>query len=156
MADETAHAAQPRKRARGSYAKLICFRCRERRIKCQLVDDGSIIPSSEAQPPEKSCQRCRLQGLECVVRRTTLGRPNQKKQLRTPSSTETAVESRSPSPDAEDLVFLTLEEQNSSRKTRSHSSAHQLPSGVRMFGAVNRTFNLTSSLLGRDNVSRLA
>lgn len=146
--------AQPRKRARGSYARLICFSCRARRIKCQLVDDGSIVPSSEPQPPEKACQRCRLQGLDCVVRKTTLGRPNQKKsRILTPSSTEPGAgqESRSPSPDAEDLVLLTLGERQSIRKEQTNS-VHQLSSGVHMYGAVNRTFDLTSSLLGRDKV----
>ncbi|KAK5163725.1 uncharacterized protein LTR77_010398 [Saxophila tyrrhenica] len=69
----------------------------------------------------------------------------------TPSSTvpTTGTESRSPSPDAEELVFLTLHEHNS-REEKTDPSVRRLPSGMHMYGAVNRTFDLTSSLLGRD------
>ena len=155
MDDDVPHT---RKRARGSYAKLICFRCRERRIKCQLADDGSVIPSSNPQPPDKACQRCHQQGLECIVRKTTLGRPNLKKQrILTPASSGPSVDverqSRSPSPDPEALVFLTLDEDKTSGRARS-ASVKELPTGVHMYGAVNRTFDLTSSILGRDKVGR--
>lgn len=152
---------RPRKRARGSYAKLICFRCRERRIKCQLAEDGSVIPSSEPQPAEKACQRCRQHGFECIVRKTTLGRPNLKKtKILTPSSTATGhstsglgESSRSPSPDADDLVLLTLDEEGSPAVERKEGSRDGTAvNGRNMYGAVNRTFDLTSSLLGRDKV----
>lgn len=150
-----------RKRARGKYASLICFRCRERRIKCQLADDGSVIPSGDPQPPDKACQRCRQHGYDCVVRRTTLGRPNLKKaKILTPSSTTTTTghsasaerDSRSPSPDADDLVLLTLDEERSPVAEKENVGGQSPPNGANMYGAVNRTFDLTSSLLGRDKV----
>ena len=139
------------KRARGSYARLICFCCRERRIKCILPDDGSVIPSTEPQPSEKACQRCRQQGLDCIVRKTTLGRPNQKQQrLSTPQPSESnRQQTRSPSPHPEDLVLLALDDQNDADQKRVRAD-HEQPSGIQMFGAINRSFNLTSGLLARD------
>lgn len=148
MADET---PRPTKRARGSYSRLICFACRERRIKCILPDDGSIIPSNVPQLAKNSCQRCSQQGLECIVRKTTLGRPNQKQQrLPTPqSSGSNRQQSRSPSPHQEDLVLLALDDQADIDGKRARSE-HEQPSGVQMFGAIIRSFNLTSGLLARD------
>ena len=150
MADDN---ARPAKRARGSYAKLICLRCRERRIKCQLADDGSVLPGPEPQPADKACIRCQQQELPCVVRKTTLGRPNQskKQQLLTPTSTNESYQqpSRSPSPAAEDLVLLTLDQGQGSKPRRSSTLADQ-PASVQMYGAINRTFDITSGLLARD------
>ena len=142
---------RPAKRARGSYAKLICYRCRERRIKCQLPDDGSVQPSDLPQPSDKACVRCRQQGMACVVRKTTLGRPSQKPQvLNTPSSTGTGLEEvRSPSPNAEDLVILAVEEGRNDSNGRL-SAMHEQPASVEIYGAINRTFDLTSALLARD------
>jgi hypothetical protein len=166
-----AEASRPRKRARGSYSKLICLRCRERRIKCQLANDGSIEPSSEPQPASKACQRCKTHGYGCIVRKTTLGRPNQKLGLLPTPPTQGSEEhrqSRSPTPDEEDLVLLSLEEQPSGRTKNRSSSINSLPQGVHMqvpyflyrtmtnpqsllicsrYAAVNRTFDLTSALL---------
>ena len=154
MSDE---GSRPAKRARGNYAKLICLRCRERRIKCHLPDDGSVIPSSEPQPADRACSRCAEQGLACVVRKTTLGRPNQQKRqyLPTPSSTDsnqvTQRQSRSPSPYAEDLVLLTLNEEHDGLGSEKRTSVlPDQPTSVQMFGAINRTFDLTSALLARD------
>lgn len=144
--------ARPAKRARGSYAKLICLRCRERRIKCQLADDGSVIPGPDPQPADKACVRCRQQELPCVVRKTTLGRPNQskKQQLLTPNSIESnQLPSRSPSPSAEDLVLLTLDGGQQAKARRASNLADQ-PASVQMYGAINRSFDITSGLLARD------
>ena len=149
MSDEN---SRPLKRARGSYAKLICLRCRERRIKCQLADDGSVIPGPEPQPPDKACIRCRQQELPCVVRKTTLGRPNQskKQQLLTPNSTESYQQpSRSPSPAAEDLVLLTLDGAQQPKVRRTSGLADQ-PVSVQMYGAITRSFDIISGLLARD------
>jgi hypothetical protein len=65
------------KQTRGSYARLICSRCRERKIKCKLPPSTLqfIHPSDNPQPPENSCERCMQRGYDCVVQRTTLGRP---------------------------------------------------------------------------------
>jgi hypothetical protein len=145
--------SRTRKRARGSYARLICLRCRERRIKCQLIDDGTVVPSSEPQPPEKACQRCRQQGLQCVVRRTTLGRPNVKNPPTSSQASTGQSGSKSPSPDPEDLVLLALDERSTAPvddrtlvADRKPSGA-QVPTDIRMYAMVNRTFGLTSTLL---------
>lgn len=144
---------RPAKRARGSYAKLICFRCRERRIKCQLADDGSVVPSSDPQPPDKACQRCSNLGLDCIVRKTTLGRPSTKRpSIPTPPSTGKAhVEDfRSPTPHSEDLLLLGLEEEKSGSVQLAGSLVSERPTSVQLMSAINKTFDLTSSLLGRD------
>lgn len=144
---------KPTKRARGSYAKLICLRCRERRIKCQLADDGSVEPGPKPQPPEKACVRCRQQELPCIVRKTTLGRPNQSKrqQLLTPTNSIESYQhaSRSPSPAAEDLVLLTLDEGHQPKVRRTSGLADQ-PASVQMYGAITRSFDIMSGLLARD------
>lgn len=70
------------KRARGSYSKLICLQCRKRKIRCILPEDGTIEPSDAPQTPENACQRCRQHGLECIIDRTVLGRPSQKRSIR--------------------------------------------------------------------------
>lgn len=69
----------PSKRARGSYAKLICLHCRSRKIKCNLPDEATIQPSNTPQPPGKKCERCRQRALDCIVDHTTLGRPAYKR-----------------------------------------------------------------------------
>ena len=147
---------RPTKRARGNYAKLICLRCRERRIKCQIPNDGSVEPSSSPQSPTKACQRCRQHGLECIVRKTTLGRPSQTRQhpLPTPPSTENHEQghdpvSRSPSPQHEDLVLLTLDEDESVPLKRS-ATVSERPTSVQMISAITKTFDVISGLLARD------
>jgi hypothetical protein len=71
-------------RVRGHYAKLICLNCRARKIKCQL--STAVEPSDQPQPHAKKCVRCRRHGLECVVDRTTLGRPAHKRKKMIPLS----------------------------------------------------------------------
>lgn len=81
MADVVSHShtEQSNRQPRGSYAKLICLNCRARKIKCNLPTDVEIEPSQHAQPPERACTRCRQQGLGCIVDKTVLGRPAQKR-----------------------------------------------------------------------------
>lgn len=152
----------PNKRARGSYAKLICFNCRERRIKCALPENVTITPSSEPQGPETSCRRCQQQGLDCIVRKTTLGRPNQKRQRSTtPPGTvrETNVNnvgSRSPSPAVEDFVLLNLDKEAESQPTpdittpSSTSTTKVAPTNTQLMEAIGKTFDMTSTLMARD------
>ncbi|BCS28393.1 Zn(II)2Cys6 transcription factor domain-containing protein [Aspergillus puulaauensis] len=64
---------------RGRYARLLCQRCRARKIKCNLPDRSQLGPLGSPQPPEQSCERCRNLGLECVIERSTLGRPSLKR-----------------------------------------------------------------------------
>lgn len=140
------------KRARGSYAKLICFQCRERRIKCFLPD--GVEPSSKLQPLDTSCERCRRHGLDCIVRKTTLGRPNSKREaLPTPSSTEQKRESRSTSPHAEELVLLDFDQNDAdaNQSSREMSVPRRDITSVQLIRAVNRTFDFTNWLLARDH-----
>ncbi|KAF2720383.1 hypothetical protein K431DRAFT_212318, partial [Polychaeton citri CBS 116435] len=70
----------PSKRSRGTYARLICLRCRSRKIKCVLQDDDRLLqPSPNPLPHDKACQRCQQNGYECILDYTTLGRPAQKR-----------------------------------------------------------------------------
>ncbi|PLB48824.1 hypothetical protein P170DRAFT_407505 [Aspergillus steynii IBT 23096] len=68
--------SKPERGARGRYARLLCQGCRSRKIKCNLPDINELGPLGSPQTPEKSCERCRTLGLECVVERSTLGRPS--------------------------------------------------------------------------------
>ncbi|KAL4740449.1 hypothetical protein BDV11DRAFT_169065 [Aspergillus similis] len=64
-------------KTRGRYARWICRGCRSRKIKCNLPDlhEQDLVPGTLLQSPEKSCERCRTLGLECIIERTTMGRP---------------------------------------------------------------------------------
>ena len=64
---------------RGKYARLICRGCRLRKIKCVLPDPDDIGPLGIPQVAEKSCERCRSYGMECIIERTALGRPAAKR-----------------------------------------------------------------------------
>ena len=71
--------SKPERGTRGRYARLLCQGCRSRKIKCNLPDLNELGPLGSPQPPEKSCERCRSLGLECVIERSTLGRPSFKR-----------------------------------------------------------------------------
>lgn len=142
MADE-----RPSKRLRGTYSRLICLRCRERRIKCQLPQDGSIEPSPQPQPKDRACQRCSQQGYDCIVRKTTLGRPSRKHQVpHHPITPKDVASDRSPSPEANDLVLLQLHHADNATGERPLNIAEQSS----LIGAVGKNFDLTSGLFARD------
>ena len=125
---------KPAKRARGSYAKLICLRCRERRIKCQLPNEQSVQPSPNPQPLEKACERCTQKGLECIVRKTTLGRPSHKhKVLPEIDSSKLLETSRSPSPEADDFVLLRLGNESDNDERGQPVVAAQ-PTSIQLMG----------------------
>ncbi|KAH8688714.1 hypothetical protein BGW36DRAFT_442583 [Talaromyces proteolyticus] len=58
---------------RGKYARLICQKCRSRKIKCVLLDSDDIRPLGSPRAPEKTCDRCRSVSLECIFEPTVLG-----------------------------------------------------------------------------------
>lgn len=147
----------PKKRARGSYAKFICFACRERRIKCQLPDNVTIHPSSDPQPPATSCRRCQQQRLDCVVRKTTLGRPNQKRARSStpPTAQDGTISSRSPSPAVEDFVLLNLDRKSEEKSTPdiltpSSTGTNLVPTSAQLMEAIGKVFDMTSTLMARD------
>ncbi|CRG89199.1 hypothetical protein PISL3812_06235 [Talaromyces islandicus] len=63
------------RRPRGKYARLICQRCRSRKIKCVLPNPEFLELTGKPQFPGQACDRCRNFNLECIVERTMLGRP---------------------------------------------------------------------------------
>ncbi|OJD22651.1 hypothetical protein ACJ73_05999 [Blastomyces percursus] len=73
------------RRPRGKYSRLICRGCRSRKIKCVLPSPSEITPSGIPQAAGKSCERCCNLNLECIVERTSLGRPAAKRIPRTDS-----------------------------------------------------------------------
>ncbi|KAL2382505.1 hypothetical protein RJZ90_003217 [Blastomyces dermatitidis] len=73
------------RRPRGKYSRLICRGCRSRKIKCILPNPSEITPSAIPQAAGKSCERCCNLNLECIVERTSLGRPAAKRIPRTDS-----------------------------------------------------------------------
>jgi hypothetical protein len=86
--NDQARMSEPVPKRRQKYSRLICLRCRARRIRCNLPD-SSIQPSPQPQPDETKCERCRLNNLDCVVDSTTLGRPAQKRKESTATATAT-------------------------------------------------------------------
>ena len=147
------------KRRREKYSKLICLGCRARRIRCALPDTD-IQPSSEPQPQDKSCQRCRQNGLDCIVDHTTLGRPAQKRNRVDQSSNlqQTIEQSESclPEADFEDATSQDVEDYLLSRPetnndgTPTAKAQEQPPTKSEKFEAVFSPFHLLSALLSRD------
>jgi len=82
--------SKPERGTRGRYARLRCQGCRTRKIKCNLPELNELGPLGSPQAPGESCERCRTLGLECVVERSTLGRPSFKR-----SESETGWKSNS-------------------------------------------------------------
>lgn len=64
------------RRARGHYSPFICTKCRARKIKCILPVQVTEA-SEDPQPANRACERCRKNGYDCIVGRTTLGRPGE-------------------------------------------------------------------------------
>lgn len=145
--------ARPEKagRARGHYARLICLNCRKRKIKCVLPPEAAAAtPSGTPQPPEKSCERCRLNGLECVVDATVLGRPASRRRGRSRASSAPAAgdgrRGRSASPYFEELI---LKDPDGDPSRRAVAMGRRLAK-PEMLQAIGRTFYLTSALFARD------
>ncbi|KAF2118116.1 hypothetical protein BDV96DRAFT_569267 [Lophiotrema nucula] len=63
------------KRPRGTYSRLICLGCRERRIRCELPSEVEIPEPGELRTVQTPCYRCKRLGVPCIVRQTILGRP---------------------------------------------------------------------------------
>ena len=63
------------KRPRGTYSRLICLGCRERRIRCELPSEVEVPDPGELRTVQTPCYRCKRLGVPCIVRQTILGRP---------------------------------------------------------------------------------
>lgn len=92
---------------RGKYARLICAGCRSRKIKCVLPSPESIGPLGIPQPLETSCERCRHLDLQCIIERSTLGRPAAKRSQRNPPQNQASVPLEKPE-EKEDEVETAL------------------------------------------------
>ena len=143
------------KRRREKYSKLICLGCRARRIRCALPDT-SIQPSSQPQPQEKACHRCRQNGLDCIVDSTTLGRPAQKRNRVDQSLNvqQTIEQNDSYDGDSEEAPhnvedFLLSHPEIPSDDVLA-TKIPQPPTKSEMFESVFSTFHLLSALLSRD------
>lgn len=142
---------------RGNYAKLICLNCRARKIKCILPNDVQIEPSPAPQPREQSCSRCRQQDLACIVDKTILGRPSQKRRRseQPKSEQESSIGedlSREPEldPDVEDFVLSDLRDEVHEIDEQITTSSRIKPSKREVFESLMDSTHLFSALMARD------
>lgn len=142
---------------RGSYAKLICLNCRARKIKCVLPDHIQFEPSQSPQPLERACTRCQQQGLDCIVDKTILGRPSQKRHRADPvkaeydDSNERATQDEpEEGPDVQDFVLSDLREEVSEIDSVLTTPPRAKPSKREVFEALMDSTHLFSNLMAGD------
>lgn len=152
---DTANEDYARLRApRGSYSKLKCLQCRSRKIKC-ILPNPSIQASSSPQSPETSCIRCQQQGLDCIVDKTVLGRPSQKRRrsasfIERESSAANDDEKEEAEGDVEAFVLSHVQsavdeiDRDASLPRKSKPSRHEI------FSALVDSTCLLSALLAQD------
>jgi hypothetical protein len=149
---------QPARQPRGSYAKLICLNCRARKIKCNLPTDVQIEPSQHPQPPERACTRCEQQGLDCIVDKTVLGRPAQKR--RRPEqqkgegedlANEAPGDEEDLDPGVQDFVLSDLRDEVHDIDVQvTATAARTRPSKREVFESLTDSTHLFSALMARD------
>ena len=159
MPNVTSHptSEQPTRQPRGSYAKLICLNCRARKIKCNLPTDVDIEPSQLPQPPERGCTRCQQQGLDCIVDKTVLGRPAQKrrrperaKTAEPDSANEGAEDDEALDPNVQDFVLSDLRDEVRDIDVQVTAHARASPSKREVFESLMDSTHLFSALMARD------
>lgn len=159
MSDIVSHStAEPTiRQPRGSYAKLICLNCRARKIKCNLPADVQIEPSQHPQPPERACTRCQQQGLGCIVDKTVLGRPAQKR--RRPGqqkgegedlANEAPGDEEDLDPGVQDFVLSDLRDELHDIDVQVTDTAKATPSKREVFESLTDSTHLFSALMARD------
>jgi hypothetical protein len=159
MSDIVSHSTgeQPARQPRGSYAKLICLNCRARKIKCNLPTDVQIEPSQHPQPPDRACTRCKQQGLDCLVDKTVLGRPAQKRRRPEQQKSEGEDLANEAPGDEDDLdssvqdfVLSDLRDEVHDIDVQIAATARARPSKREVFEALTDSTHLFSALMARD------
>lgn len=159
MADALSHSTgeQLMRQPRGSYAKLICLNCRARKIKCNLPTDVEIEASQRPQPHERSCTRCQQQGLDCVVDKTVLGRPAQKRRRSEQPkgeegrlAEEGAEDEEELDPNVQDFVLSDLRDEVHDIDEQVTAQARSRPSKREVFESLMDSTHLFSALMARD------
>lgn len=159
MTDAISHFAseQSVRQPRGSYAKLICLNCRARKIKCNLPTNVQIEPSQQAQPPGLACTRCQQQGLDCIVDKTVLGRPAQKRRRpQQPKVEDGSLTNEDPGddeeidPDVQDFVLSDLRDEVHDIDVQVVAHARARPSKREVFESLMDSAHLFSAMMARD------
>ena len=159
MSDLTSHSTSelPTRQPRGSYAKLICLNCRARKIKCNLPTDVQIEPSQYPQPPESACTRCQQQDLDCIVDKTVLGRPAQKRQRPEQLKGEedrvaegNASGDEELDPNVEDFVLSDMRDEVHEIDVQAMAQARSRPSKREVFESLMDSSHLFSAMMARD------
>lgn len=142
---------------RGNYAKLICLNCRARKIKCSLPNDKAIEPSPVPQPREQSCVRCQQQCLDCIVDKTVLGRPSQKRQRPEHLKNEgyhlagdDASQEAEVDPNVQDFVLSDLRDEVHDIDDQITASTRTKPSKREVFESLMDSTHLFSALMASD------
>lgn len=142
---------------RGSYAKLICLNCRARKIKCILPNHVQLEPSQSPQPLDRACTRCQQQGLDCIVDKTILGRPSQKRHRaeRIRTEDDDFVEHAVPEEpdegfDVQDFVLSDLREEVNEIGSMLTTPRKAKPSKREVFEALMDSTHLFSNLMAGD------
>lgn len=147
------------RKPRGRYARLICRACRSRKIKCNLSNIDELGPLGSPQTLEKSCERCRSLNLECIVERTTLGRPAAKRHRNERSRGRRTSPSQS-SPDSREneisASFAPLEIKDhlpsESIDDLEITGNSQIPGEQRLFQSTIEFQYFFASVLARDQI----
>lgn len=159
MSDFTSHSSSdnPARQPRGSYAKLICLNCRARKIKCNLPTDLQIEPSHFPQSSERACTRCQQQGLDCIVDKTVLGRPAQKRRRpEQPKAEEEslagdgAIDEAEIDPNVQFFVLSDLRDGVDEIDVQVTTNARPRPSKREVFESLMDSTHLFSALMARD------
>lgn len=159
MSEPLSHSTseQSTRQPRGSYAKLICLNCRARKIKCNLPADAQIEPSQYPQPLERACTRCQQQGLDCIVDKTVLGRPAQKrrrpallKSERGGLNNEVAGDDEELDPNVQDFVLSDLRDEVHDIDAQATAKTRERPSKREVFESLTDSAHLFSALMARD------
>lgn len=162
MSNLTSHSTSelPTRQPRGSYAKLICLHCRARKIKCNLPTDVQIEPSQYPQPPESACTRCQQQDLDCIVDKTVLGRPAQKRQRpEQPKAEDNRLAEEDGAgdnddgdldPNVQDFVLSDLRDEVHEIDVQATAQARSRPSKREVFESLMDSSHLFSAMMARD------